>query len=164
MKTYSVKPDDIKRENHVVDVADKVLGRVATEIASLLMGKHKPLFSRNADVGDIVTVINAEKIKVTGNKEQQKMYYRHSGYPGGFKSVSFEKLLYTHPERIIIHAVSGMLPHNHLHDRMMKRLKVYAGPAADKNAAAKVKIESKAKRPKPQIVFVPVENKSRGKK
>jgi large subunit ribosomal protein L13 len=85
MKTYSVKPEDIKRETHVIDAKDKILGRVASEIATLLMGKHKAMFSRNADIGDIVTVINAEKVQVTGKKPEQKLYYRHSNYPGGFR-------------------------------------------------------------------------------
>lgn len=136
MKTYSVKPGDIKRATHVVDATDKILGRVATEIASLLMGKHKAMFSRNADTGDCVTVINAEKVQVTGKKPQQKLYYWHSNYPGGFKSISYERLMREHPERIISFAVDGMLPHNHLHDKMMKRLKVYAGPEAGKAVAA----------------------------
>lgn len=127
MKTYSVKPDDIKREAHVIDAADKILGRVATQIASLLMGKHKAMFSRNADIGDSVTVINAEKVRVTGKKPQQKLYYRHSNYPGGFRTITYERLMIEHPDRIITFAVDGMLPMNHLHDRMMKRLKVYAG-------------------------------------
>ncbi len=130
MKTYSVKAGDIKRETHVIDASDKILGRVATQIATLLMGKHKATFSRNADVGDIVTVINAEKVQVTGKKPVQKMYYSHSNYPGGFKVISYEKLMVEHPERIITFAVDGMLPQNHLHDRMLKRLKVYAGPTA----------------------------------
>jgi len=128
MKTYSIKPTDIKRDTHIVDASDKILGHVATEIASLLMGKHKAIFSRNADVGDCVTVINAKKVQVTGKKPQQKLYYWHSNYPGGFKSITYERLMQAHPERIISFAVDGMLPHNHLHDRMMKRLKVYAGP------------------------------------
>jgi large subunit ribosomal protein L13 len=128
MKTYSVKLTDIKREMHVIDATDKILGRVATEIASLLMGKHKAMFSRNADVGDNVTVINAEKVQVTGKKPQQKNYYRHSNYPGGLSTIPYEKMMVDHPERIILFAVDGMLPQNHLHDRVMKRLKVYAGP------------------------------------
>jgi len=148
MKTYSVKRDDIKRETHVVDVTDKILGRVATEIAGLLMGKHKPMFSRNADIGDCVTVINAEKVQVTGKKPQQKIYYWHSNYPGGFKNISYEKLMQEHPERIISFAVDGMLPHNHLHDRMMKRLKVYAGsePVEAKVKKVAAPVETKAKK------------------
>jgi large subunit ribosomal protein L13 len=133
MKTYSVKQGDVKRETHTIDAADKILGRVATEIATLLMGKHKAMFSRNADVGDCVNVINAEKVQVTGKKAQQKIYYWHSNYPGGLKSISYERLMQEHPERIITYAVDGMLPHNHLHDKIIKRLKVYAGPEVGKN-------------------------------
>jgi large subunit ribosomal protein L13 len=136
MKTYSVKPDDIKREMHIIDATDKILGRVATEIASLLMGKHKAMFSRATDVGDSVTVVNAKKVQVTGKKPQQKNYYRHSNYPGGMTITTYEEMMKTHPDRIILFAVDGMLPQNHLHDRMMKRLKVYAGP---------VPVSSKAK-------------------
>ena len=127
MKTYSTKASDIKREWHVIDASNEVLGRLATRIANLLMGKHKPLFCRNLDVGDFVVVLNADKIRVTGNKIKQKMYYRHSGYPGGLKSVSLEKMMQTHPTRVIENAVKGMLPRNKLNARMMKRLKVYAG-------------------------------------
>jgi large subunit ribosomal protein L13 len=140
MKTYSVKLTDIKRENHVIDATDKILGRLATEIASLLMGKHKALFSRNAEIGDNVTVINAEKIKVTGKKPTQKFYYRHSNYPGGLRTDSYEKMMQEHPDRIILFAVDGMLPQNNLHDRMMKRLKVYAGPVF---VAGQVVVEEK---------------------
>jgi large subunit ribosomal protein L13 len=127
MKTVSVKASDIKREWHTIDASDEVLGKLATRAANLLMGKHKPLFSRNADVGDFVVVTNAVKIKVTGNKPTQKLYHNHSGYPGGLKTVSLEKLMATHPERVIEHAVKGMLPKNHLNAKMMKRLRVYTG-------------------------------------
>jgi large subunit ribosomal protein L13 len=144
MKTYSVKQGDVKRETHIIDAKDKILGHVATEIATLLMGKQKAIFSRNADVGDCVNVINAEKVQVTGKKPQQKMYYWHSNYPGGFKSISYEKLMVEHPDRIISFAVDGMLPHNHLHDKMMKRLKVYAGPVVGKSKAEKPAVPVKA--------------------
>ncbi len=127
MKTYSTKASDIKREWHVIDASDKILGRLASQIASLLMGKRKPIFSRNLDTGDFVVVINADKIRVTGNKAKQKLYYRHSGYPGGLKSISLEKMMQTHPTRVIEHAVKGMLPHTRLGASMMKKLKVYAG-------------------------------------
>ena len=127
MKTYSTKASEIKREWHVIDASGKVLGRLATQIASLLMGKHKPIFSRNLDTGDFVVVINAEKVKVTGNKAKQKVYYRHSGYPGGLKSINFEKMMQTHPNRVIEHAVKGMLPHNRLGAKIFKKLRVYAG-------------------------------------
>ena len=127
MRTYSVTLSEVKRQNHMIDASGQVLGRLATHIAELLMGKHKPVFSRHIDTGDFVTVINAEKIKVTGKKMQQKMYYRHSGYPGGFKVISLGEMLNKHPERVIEYAVKGMLPPNKLRDRMMKRLRVYAG-------------------------------------
>ena len=127
MKTYSTKPSEIEREWHVIDASDKVLGRLATHVANLLMGKHKPIFSRNLDTGDFVVIINADKVRVTGNKAKQKLYYRHSGYPGGLKSVSLEKMMQTNPARVIEHAVKGMLPHNRLGAKMVKKLKVYAG-------------------------------------
>ena len=127
IKTYSIKASDIKREWHIVDAEDQILGKLATRIARLLMGKHKPLFSRNMDVGDSVVVINADKVRVTGNKEKQKMYYRHSGYPGGLKTTSLERMMQTHPNRVIEHAVKGMLPKNRLQARMMKRLRVFVG-------------------------------------
>ena len=129
IRTYSTKASDIKREWHVIDAADKILGKLATEAAGLLMGKHKPMFARHLDVGDYVVVVNAEKIHVTGDKLKQKLYYRHSGYPGGFKSVSLERMLESHPTRAIEHAVKGMLPHNRLEARMMTRLRVFVGEA-----------------------------------
>jgi len=128
IKTYSVKASEIQRDWHLVDATDQVLGKLATEVAKLLMGKHKPIFSRHMDTGDNVVVINASKIKVTGNKEKQKLYYRHSGYPGGLKSVSLEKMMQEHPERVIEFAVKGMIPHNRLGDQIIKKLRVYAGP------------------------------------
>ena len=127
MKTYSVKVSEIKREWHVIDASDKILGRLATEVAKLLMGKHKSTFCRNLDVGDFVVVLNAEKIRVSGDKARQKVYYRHSGYPGGLKSVTLEKLMQTHPTRAVEYAVKGMLPHNRLGASMIKKLKVYGG-------------------------------------
>ncbi len=144
LKTYSTKASDIKREWHIIDASDKILGRIATQIASLLMGKHKPIFCRHLDIGDFVVVINAEQVRVTGNKAKQKLYYRHSGYPGGFKSISFEKLMQTHPNRVIEHAVKGMLPHNRLEAKMMKRLRVCIGdshPYQGQIKAAPVKTE-----------------------
>jgi len=126
-KTYSVKASDIKREWHLIDASGEVLGRLSTRVARLLMGKHKPLFCRNMDVGDFVVIINADKVRVTGNKAKQKLYHRHSGYPGGLTSINLEKMMETHPTRVIEHAVKGMLPKNRLNARMMKRLKVYAG-------------------------------------
>ena len=127
MKTYSTKASDIERQWHVIDASDRVLGKLATEAASLLMGKHKPIFSRHLDTGDFVVIINAAKVRVTGNKAEQKLYYRHSGYPGGLKSISLERMMQTNPTRVIEHAVKGMLPHNRLGASMSKKLKVYAG-------------------------------------
>ncbi len=127
MKTYRTKPSDIERQWHVIDASGKTLGRLATQIARLLMGKHKPIFSPNLDTGDFVVVINADKVHVTGNKAKQKLYYRHSGYPGGLKSIPLEKITQTNPTRVIEHAVKGMLPHTRLGASMMKKLRVYAG-------------------------------------
>ena len=127
MKTYSTKIKDIEREWHVIDASDRTLGKLATEAAVLLMGKHKPTFSPNLDTGDNVVVINAEKIQVTGNKLKQKQYYRHSDYPGGFRSTSLEKMMRDDPTRVIEHAVRGMLPHTRLGAQMRKKLRVYAG-------------------------------------
>jgi len=129
MKTYSPRAADIKREWHLIDASDQTLGRLASRVARLLLGKHKPIFSRHMDTGDYVVVINAEKIRVTGDKAKQKLYYRHSGYPGGLKSVSLERMLETHPTRVIEHAVKGMLPHTRLGARMARRLRVHAGEA-----------------------------------
>lgn len=129
LKTYSPKLSDIKREWHLIDASDKVLGRLATQIANLLMGKNKPTFTRHLDMGDYVVVINAEKVRFTGNKAQQKFYYRHSGYPGGFKIISLEKMMQTHPTRVIEHAVKGMLPNNRLRAQVMKKLRVFVGDA-----------------------------------
>ena len=127
MKTYSTKAADIERQWHVIDASGKILGRLATQIASLLMGKHKPIFSPNLDTGDFVIVINADKVRVTGNKAKQKLYYRHSGYPGGLKSITLEKMMQTNPTRVIEYAVKGMLPHTRLGAKMLKKLRVYAG-------------------------------------
>ena len=126
MKTYSTKADDIKRQWHVIDAAGETLGKVAVQVAGLLMGKHKAYFAPNLDTGDYVIVINAAKVKVTGNKMKDKFYYRHSMYPGGLKTTSLEEMLNKHPERVIEHAVKGMLPHNTLGKAMFKKLKVYA--------------------------------------
>jgi len=143
MKTYSTKASEIERQWHVIDASDKILGRLATQAARLLIGKHKPIFSRHLDVGDFVVVINAEKVRVTGNKAKQKFYYRHSGYPGGLKSISLEKMMQTNPTRAIEYAVKGMLPHTRLGANMRERLKVYVGeahphPAQTKASSASV--------------------------
>jgi len=128
MKTYSPKAREISRDWHVVDAAGQTLGRLASEVACLLRGKHKPTYSPHMDMGDYVVVVNSEKIRVTGRKRQQKMYYRHSTYPGGRKVESLEKLLSRRPSRVIERAVKGMLPHNRLGRALHHHLKVYAGP------------------------------------
>jgi large subunit ribosomal protein L13 len=128
MKTYSTKASDIKREWHVIDASGQTLGRLASEVARLLLGKHKPIYVPHLDTGDYVIVINADKIRVTGNKVEQKLYYRHSGYPGALKSTSLAEMMKTQPTRVIEHAVRGMLPKNPLGRAMFKKLKVYAGP------------------------------------
>ncbi|MBC7248808.1 MAG: 50S ribosomal protein L13 [Anaerolineae bacterium] len=128
MKTYAVRASEIKREWFVVDAEGKTLGRLASEIAKILKGKHKPIYSPHLDVGDFVIVINADKIHVTGRKRDQKFYYRHSGYPGGLKKISLRDQLAKHPTRVLEAAVRGMLPKNRLGRRMIKKLKVYAGP------------------------------------
>ena len=127
MKTYSPKAGDIERQWHVLDASGKTLGRLSIKIASLLMGKHKPMFTPNQDTGDFVVVINAAKVRITGNKMKQKLYYRHSGYPGGLKSVPLEKMMQQNPMRVIELAVKGMLPHTRLGESMRKKLRVYAG-------------------------------------
>jgi large subunit ribosomal protein L13 len=128
MKTYSPKASELQHNWYVVDATDKILGRLATEVAVFLRGKHKPEFAPHMDNGDFVIVVNADKIKVTGNKLTQKKYYRHSGYPGGLKETNLNTLLGTKPERVIEHAVKGMLPKNALGRAIFKKLKVYAGP------------------------------------
>ncbi len=125
--TKPTKKEEIKREWHHVDVSNKVLGRVSTEIVKLLMGKSKPYFIKNLDCGDYVVVTNAKKIKVTGRKEEKKVYHRHSGYPGGFKSETLKELRERRPEDILLHAVKGMLPQNKLRATMLKRLYIVAG-------------------------------------
>lgn len=128
MKTYVAKPQTVEREWCLVDATDKTLGRLATELASRLRGKHKPEFTPHVDTGDNIIVVNAEKIRVTGNKMANKMYYRHTGYIGNLKSISLEKQLALHPERVIQSAVKGMLPRNPLGRAMFRKLHVYAGP------------------------------------
>jgi len=148
MKTYSTKASDIERQWHVIDASGKVLGKLATQVASLLMGKHKPIFSPNLDTGDFVVVTNADKVRFTGNKTKQKLYYRHSGYPRGLKSITLEDMMQTHPTRVIEHAVKGMLPHTRLGAVMMKKLKVYVGdthPHLGQTKASSTKVQEKAK-------------------
>jgi large subunit ribosomal protein L13 len=144
MKTYSARPADIERQWHVVDASDKTLGRLSTQIARWLMGKHKPMFTPSQDTGDFVVVINADKVRVSGRKSKQKLYYRHSGYPGGFRSVTLEKAMQKNPAQIIEHAVNGMLPHTRLGAQMRKRLKVYAGDTHPHLAQTKAGSEKEA--------------------
>ena len=127
-KTYVAKQEEVQRQWYVVDAAGQTLGRLATRVASVLRGKHKPIYSPAADTGDCVIVVNAEKVHVTGRKLDQKIYYRHSGYPGGLKEITLRNQLENHPTRVIEHAVRGMLPKNRLGRRILKHLKVYAGP------------------------------------
>ncbi len=129
MKTYALKAKEITRDWHVVDAAGQTLGRLATEVTGLLRGKHKPTYSPHLNMGDYVVVVNAERIRVTGRKLQQKMYYRHSMYPGGLKVEGLKKLLARRPERVVERAVKGMLPHNRLGRAVYRHLKVYAGPS-----------------------------------
>ncbi len=128
MRTYTTKPEDIKREWFVIDATGLTLGRLATQIAAVLKGKHKPIYSPHMDTGDFVIVVNAHKVRVTGRKLDQKFYYRHSGYPGGLKEISLRDQLDRHPDRVIRFAVRGMLPKNRLGRQMIKKLKVYATP------------------------------------
>jgi large subunit ribosomal protein L13 len=127
MKTFSAKAETVKRDWYVVDATDKTLGRLSTEIAKRLRGKHKAEYTPHVDTGDYIVVINAEKVRVTGNKTTDKIYHHHTGYPGGLKSISFEKLIDKAPERVIETAVKGMLPKNPLGRDMYRKLKVYAG-------------------------------------
>ena len=127
-KTYSPKASEVTHAWRLVDAQGKTLGRLATQIATYLRGKHQPNFSEHMDLGDFVVVINASRIRLTGNKAQQRLYYRHSTYPGGLKSVPLGDVLERHPERVIKHAVRGMLPHNALGRKMLRKLKVYGGP------------------------------------
>lgn len=127
MKTYSAKPSDVKRDWYVVDASDKVLGRLAAEIAHRLRGKHKPEFTRHIDTGDFIVVVNVDKLRVTGNKAKDKLYNRHSGYPGGLYTTSFEKMQEKFPARVLEKAVKGMLPKGPLGYAMLKKMKAYVG-------------------------------------
>ena len=128
MKTYVTKPGSVEQKWYVVDAEGKTLGRLSSQIAAILRGKHKPQYSPSVDVGDYVVVVNAEKVRVTGRKMQQKRYYRHSGYPGGLTEITLADQLERHPTRVLKAAVRGMLPRNRLGRKMLKKLKVYAGP------------------------------------
>lgn len=127
MQTYMAKPQDVERKWYILDATNKPLGRLATEAARLLRGKHKPIFTPHIDTGDHVIVINAEKVVLTGNKLQQKKYYRHSGFPGGIKAIDYESLMNSKPEKVIEKAVKGMIPHNRLGRQVMKKIRVYRG-------------------------------------
>ena len=128
MRTFSPKAADVERQWYVIDATGVVLGRLASQIATLLRGKHKPIYAPHVDTGDFVIVVNADKVVLTGKKLEQKKAYRHSGYPGGLRSVSYRELMAKRPERVIEKAVKGMLPKNSLGRKMAKKLKVYAGP------------------------------------
>ena len=141
MKTISAKPETVKRDWYIVDATDKTLGRLSTEIARRLRGKHKTEFTPHVDTGDYIVVVNAGKVRVTGNKAQNKMYYRHTGFPGGLKEMSFQKLIDRKPESVIELAVKGMLPRNPLGRAMLRKLKVYS--AAEHPHAAQQPIELK---------------------
>ena len=127
MKTLSAKPESVTRDWYVVDAADKTLGRLSTEIARRLRGKHKPEYTPHVDTGDYIVVVNADKVRVTGRKSTDKRYYRHTGYPGGIRSMNFEEMIERHPERVIEYSVKGMLPRGPLGREMFRKLKVYAG-------------------------------------
>ena len=136
MRTYTPKPGDVERQWYVIDASDVVLGRLATHVATLLRGKHKPVFAPHVDTGDFVVVVNAAKVALTGAKLEQKQEYRHSGYPGGLRSTSYAELLARDPRRAVEKAVKGMLPHNRLSRQQITKLKVYAGPEHPHSAQA----------------------------
>jgi large subunit ribosomal protein L13 len=144
MKTFSAKPAEVRRDWYVVDATNKTLGRLSTEIASRLRGKHKPEYTPHVDTGDYIVVVNAEKIRVTGNKLKDKMYHHHTGYIGNLKSVPLDKLLETHPERALEHAVKGMLPKGPLGRKMLGKLRVFAGPEHTHAAQQPVPLEINA--------------------
>jgi large subunit ribosomal protein L13 len=153
MKTYTARPVDIKRQTHVIDAADQTLGRLSIQIARILMGKHKAMYTPTIDTGDFVIVLNAAKVRVTGKKAQQKVYYRHSNYPGGFKSITLGKMMEKFPTRALEYSVKGMLPHTRLGAQMNRKLRVYAGatypnmpkPKAEKAAKAEKTTAKEAK-------------------
>jgi len=143
MGTYSAKKEDINRSWHVVDANGKTLGRLATVVASVLKGKNKPIFTSHVDTGDFVIVVNADKIHLTGKKLDQKVYYRHSGYPGGLKAITAGKLLKTKPEDVLKKAVEGMLPKTQLGKQMLSKLKIYAGEKHPHSAQQPVEMKIK---------------------
>ena len=144
MKTFSAKPAEVRRDWYVVDATGKTLGRLSTEIARRLRGKHKPEYTPHVDTGDYIVVVNAEKIRVTGNKLKDKMYHHHTGYIGNLKSVPLVKLLVTHPERVLERAVKGMLPRGPLGRKMLSKLRVFAGPEHPHAAQQPISLEVRA--------------------
>jgi large subunit ribosomal protein L13 len=144
MKTFSAKPADVRRDWFVVDATGQTLGRLSTEIARRLRGKHKPEYTPHVDTGDYIVVINAEKVRVTGNKRENKIYHRHTGYIGNLKSVSLDELLKTHPERVIENSVKGMLPRGPLGRKMLGKLRVYKGPEHEHTAQQPIPLEVNA--------------------
>lgn len=144
MKTFSAKPHEVRRDWYVVDATNKTLGRLSTEIASRLRGKHKPEYTPHVDTGDYIVVVNADKIRVTGKKMQDKMYHRYTGYIGNLKSMSLEKLMQHAPERALQHAVKGMLPRNPLGRKMLSKLRVFAGPEHPHAAQQPIPLEINA--------------------
>ena len=144
MKTFSAKPAEVRRDWFVVDATGKTLGRLSTEIASRLRGKHKPEYTPHVDTGDHIVVVNAEKVRVTGDKRKNKMYYRYTGYVGNLKSISFEKLIDEAPERVIQYAVKGMLPRGPLGRKMFSKLHVFAGPEHNHAAQQPIPLDIKA--------------------
>jgi large subunit ribosomal protein L13 len=128
VRTFSPKPSDVQRQWHLIDATDVVLGRLASQTATLLRGKHKPIYAPHVDTGDFVVIVNAGKVALTGAKRDNKLEYRHSGFPGGIRATSYDELLAKNPRRVVEKAVKGMLPHNTLGRKMLSKLKVYAGP------------------------------------
>jgi large subunit ribosomal protein L13 len=141
MKTYTATPSTIKRDWYLIDASDKVLGRLATEVARRLRGKHKAEFTPHLDTGDYIVIVNAEKVRVTGNKAEDKIYYDHSGYVGGMKQINFAKLRDKAPETVIQRAVKGMLPKGPLGRAMLRKLKIYAGPTHGHSAQQPIQLE-----------------------
>ncbi len=141
MRTYTPKPGDITRQWFVIDATDVVLGRLATQTATLLRGKHKAMYAAHVDTGDFVIIINAEKVALSGNKREQKMAYSHSGYPGGLRAIAYKDLLETRPEKAVEKAIKGMVPHNTLGRQMLSKLHIYAGPSHPHQAQQPVPFE-----------------------
>jgi large subunit ribosomal protein L13 len=144
MKTFSAKPEEVSRDWYLVDATNKTLGRLSTEIARRLRGKHKPQYTPHVDTGDYIVVVNADKIRVTGNKMKDKMYHRYTGYIGNLKSMSLEKLMDEHPERALQYAVKGMMPRNPLGRKMLSKLRVFAGPEHNHEAQQPIPLDINA--------------------